>query len=128
MEDRGRVTGGGGGGAGVVLGGVCAAAGPKGEAASATDFRNPRRPVGLLIWCECSIVRGVEVVGFGGFAFLSGQCRKGRKGEGRGQKSEDRSQKTEWPGGLVLWWVPVLLFEAGNGLVNANWTAETNYA
>src|ERR1017187_7131596 len=118
MEDRGRVTGCGGGGAaagvdgaGVVLGGVCAAADPKGEAASATDFRNPRRPVGLLIWCECSIVRGAEVVGFGGFAFLSEQCQKGRKGEGRGRKSEDRSQKTEWPGGLVLWWVPVLLFE-----------------
>ena len=102
MDDCGRVTGCGGGGAaagvdgaGVVLGGVCAAADPKGEAASATDFRNPRRPVGLLIWCECSIVRGAEVVGFGGFAFLSEQCQKGRKGEGGRQKSEDRSQKTE---------------------------------
>src|ERR1035438_4990753 len=79
MEERGRVMGGGGGGA---------AAGADG--ARATDFRKPRRPVGLVIWCECSIVRGVEVVGFGGFAFLSEQCQKGRKGEGGRRETEDR--------------------------------------
>src|ERR1035438_6666479 len=91
----GRQGGGGGApaagaGAGAVLGGVCAAADRKGEAASATDFRNPRRPVGLVIWCECSIVRGVEVDDVRGFEFLSEQCQKGRRGEGGRRETEDR--------------------------------------
>jgi hypothetical protein len=53
-------------------------------------------------------------------------CPNNAKREER-EKTGDRSQETEWPGGLVLWWVPVLLFEGGDGLVNANWTDEANY-
>ena len=72
MDERGRMTGGGGCGAGGVVGagavggGVWAAATPL---ASATVFRNARRPVDLFgIWCECSRVRRLEVAEFGGFA------------------------------------------------------------
>lgn len=77
MVERGGLAGWGG------ARGVGAAADPRGAPASATVLRNPRRPVGVLIWCECSIVQVVEVADFGGFAFLAERSQKGRKDEVR---------------------------------------------
>src|SRR5580658_2815832 len=96
MEERGRVTGlGGGGGAGArVCGGVCAAAAPpRGTPASATVFRNPRRPVGVVdICCECIIVWGVEIAASGGVGMLvAGWCWGGFRCSGgptRGLRNE----------------------------------------
>ena len=87
---------------------------PRGAPASATVLRNPRRPVEVLIWCECSIVRGVEVADLRGFAFLYEQSQKGRGGEGG---REGPGVGTHAAGRSF----------GGAGGAKVNWTNEANF-
>lgn len=67
------------GGGGVDGVGVCEVAGFVGAAAAkATVLRNARRPAGLLIWCECSMLRGGR---FG--AVSGGKCKLARRNQFR---------------------------------------------
>src|SRR5580698_3212140 len=105
MEERGRVTGGGAAGCGLGgCGGVWAAAGPAGAgggggwggvwagavpagaaAARATVLRNLRRPVGGVIWCECSMFGGWRRLILGRLRFWPNKAKR-----------EDGAKVGEW--------------------------------